>query len=85
MFDKSLQMDLQDFKITSIDNIYTSEEAYNNIKKIIKNRTREKNLFLKYLFDNNIISREMHQELIERVNYDLKISNLYIMGLITHL
>ena len=84
MYDKSLQMNLQDFK-KGIDNIYDLKESYRNIRKIVRNRTKEKLNFLNYLQDNNIISRKMHQELIERVNYDLKISNLYIMGLVTHL
>ena len=84
MYDKSLQMDLQEFK-KGAENINDLQERYNNIRKIVRNRTKEKLNFLNYLQDNNIISRKMHQELLERVNFDLKISNLYIMGLVTHL
>ena len=58
MYDKCLKADLQDFRLSVVDNIYTLEEVYNNIRKIVKNRTKEKTIFLEYLFDNNIIDKD---------------------------
>lgn len=84
VYDKSLKMDLQEFKI-SIDNIYALGEAYNNIRKIVKNRTKEKIIFLEYLFDSNIIDKDLQQELLGRVQNDFKLAQLYLMGIITQL
>ena len=84
VYDKSLKMDLQEFKI-SIDNIYALGEAYNNIRKIVKNRTKEKIIFLEYLFDSNIIDKDLQQELQERVQNDYKLAQLYLMGLVIQL
>ena len=82
VYDKSLKMDLQEFKI-SIDNIYALGEAYNNIRKIVKNRTKEKIIFLEYLFDSNIIDKDLQQELLGRVQNDFKLAPLYLMGIVT--
>ena len=85
MYDKSLKADLQDFRLSGIDNIYTLGEEYNNIRKIVKNRTKEKTIFLEYLFDNNIIDKDLQQELQERVQNDYKLAQLYLMGLVIQL
>lgn len=85
MYDKCLKDDLQDFRLSGIDNIYKLEEEYNNIRKIVKNRTKEKTIFLEYLFDNNIIDKDLQQELQERVQNDYKLAQLYLMGLVIQL
>ena len=85
MYDKSLKADLQDFRLSGIDNIYTLGEEYNNIRKIVKNRTKEKTIFLEYLFDNNIIDKNLQQELQERVQNDYRLAQLYLMGLVIQL
>ena len=85
MYDKSLKADLQDFRLSGIDNIYTLGEEYNNIRKIVKNRTREKIDFLNYLTNNNIIDKDLRQELQERVQNDFKLAQLYLMGIVTQL
>lgn len=83
MYDKCLKADLQDFRLSVVDNIYTLEEVYKNIKKVIKNRTSEKIIFLKYLLDSNIICWELYEELRKRVENDFKLAILYILGLET--
>lgn len=85
MYDKSLKADLQDFRLSGLDNIYTLGEEYNNIRKIVKNRTKEKTIFLEYLFDNNIIDKNLQQELQERVQNDYRLAQLYLMGLVIQL
>lgn len=85
MYDKSLKADLQDFRLSGLDNIYTLGEEYNNIRKIVKNRTREKIDFLNYLTNNNIIDKDLRQELQERVQNDFKLAQLYLMGIVTQL
>lgn len=85
MYDKSLKADLQDFRLSGLDNIYTLGEEYNNIRKIVKNRTREKIDFLNYLTNNNIIDKDLQQELQERVQNDYKLAQLYLMGLVIQL
>ena len=85
MFDQSLNADLQEFRLSVVDNIYTLEELYNNIRKIVKNRTKEKTIFLEYLFDNNIIDKDLEQELLGRVQNDFRLAQLYLMGLVIQL
>ena len=85
LYDKSLKADLQDFRLSGLDNIYTLGEEYNNIRKIVKNRTREKIDFLNYLTNNNIIDKDLRQELQERVQNDFKLAQLYLMGIVTQL
>ena len=85
MYDESLKADLQDFRLSGLDNIYTLGEEYNNIRKIVKNRTREKIDFLNYLTNNNIIDKDLRQELQERVQNDFKLAQLYLMGIVTQL
>ena len=82
MYDKSLKADLQDFRLSGLDNIYTLGEEYNNIRKIVKNRTREKIDFLNYLTNNNIIDKDLQQELLGRVQNDFRLAQLYLMGLV---
>ena len=82
MYDKCLKADLQDFRLSGIDNIYTLGEEYNNIRKIVKNRTREKIDFLNYLTNNNIIDKDLQQELLGRVQNDFRLAQLYLMGLV---
>ena len=65
--------------------VYTLGEEYNNIRKIVKNRTREKIDFLNYLTNNNIIDKDLRQELQERVQNDFKLAQLYLMGIVTQL
>lgn len=85
LYDKCLKADLQDFRLSVVDNIYTLEEVYNNIRKIVKNRTKEKTIFLEYLFDNNIIDKDLQQELLGRVQNDFRLAQLYLMGLVIQL
>lgn len=85
MYDKSLKDDLQDFRLSGIDNIYKLEEEYNNIRKIVKNRMKEKTIFLEFLFDNNIIDKDLQKELLGRVQNDFKLAQLYLMGIVTQL
>ena len=85
MYDKCLKADLQDFRLSGIDNIYTLGEEYNNIRKIVKNRTKEKTIFLEYLFDSNIIDKDLQQKLQERVQNDFRLAQLYLMGLVIQL
>ena len=84
MYDKSLMQDLKEFKIGAytIDDI---QYRYENINKIVKNRTKEKMDFLKYMIEINVINNELYEELVSRVESDYKISNLYIMGMISEL
>ena len=82
LYDKCLKADLQDFRLSGIDNIYTLGEEYNNIRKIVKNRTREKIDFLNYLTNNNIIDKDLQQELLGRVQNDFRLAQLYLMGLV---
>ena len=85
MYDKFLKADLQDFRLSGIENIYSLGEAYNNIRKIVKNHTKEKTIFLEYLFDNNIIDKDLKQELLVRVQNDFKLAQLYLIGIVTQL
>lgn len=84
MFDKFLLEDLKKFK-TGSENIYDLQYRYTNIRKIIKNRTKEKLNLLKLFLDYKIISADDYNELFNRVQSDYKISHLYIMGFIPSL
>lgn len=84
LFDKILMQDLKDFKLGA-DNIYDLQYRYANIKKIIKNRTKEKMNLLKLFLDYKIINADDYNELFNRVQSDYKISHLYIMGFIPSL
>lgn len=84
MFDKHLLQDLKDFK-TGSESIYDLQYRYLDIRKIVKNRTKEKLNLLKLFLDYNIIDINFYNELFERVQSDYRNSYLYIMGLIPHL
>lgn len=84
LFDKHLLQDLKDFK-TGSESIYDLQYRYSNIRKIVKNRTKEKLNLLKLFLDYNIIDINFYNELFERVQSDYKNSILYIVGLIPHL
>lgn len=84
LFDKHLLQDLKDFK-TGSESIYDLQYRYSNIRKIVKNRTKEKLNLLKLFLDYNIIDINFYNELFERVQSDYKNSILYIMGLAPHL
>ena len=84
LFDKILMQDLKDFKVGA-DNIYDLQYRYANIRKIIKNRTKEKMNLLKLFLDYKIINADDYNELFNRVQSDYKISYLYIMGFIPNL
>lgn len=81
LFDKHLLQDLKDFK-TGSESIYDLQYRYANIRKIIKNRTKEKLNLLKLFLDYKIINTDDYNELFNRVQSDYKISYLYIMGFI---
>ena len=84
MFDKFLLEDLRYFK-TGSENIYDLQNRYVNIKKIIVNRTKEKQNMLKLFLDYKIIDTKFYNELFERVQSDYRCAYLYIMGLIPNL
>lgn len=84
MFDKFLLEDLKEFKLGA-DNIYDLQFRYANIRKIIKNRTKEKMNLLKLFLDYKIINTDDYNELFNRIQSDYKISYLYIMGFIPSL
>lgn len=84
LFDKILMQDIKEFKLGT-DNIYDLQFRYTNIRKIIKNRTKEKFNLLKLFLEYHIIDDEIYKELFARVEYDFKYACLYIMGLIPHL
>lgn len=84
MFDRCLLEDLKEFKRGS-DNIYELESRYEDIRKIIVNRTKEKINLLKLLLSYNIINSDIYSELMERVKSDYETSNLYIIGFVTDL
>lgn len=84
MFDRCLLEDLKEFKYGS-DSIYELESRYENIRKIVVNRTKEKINLLKLWLSYKIINDDMYNELMQRVESDYKISNLYIIGFITEL
>lgn len=84
LFDKHLLQDLKDFK-TGSESIYDLHYRYLDIRKIVKNRTKEKLNLLKLFLDYNIIDINFYNELFERVQSDYKNSILYIMGLAPHL
>ena len=84
LFDKFLLEDLKEFKLGA-DNIYDLQFRYANIRKIIKNRTKEKMNLLKLFLDYKIINTDDYNELFNRIQSDYKISYLYIMGFIPSL
>ena len=84
LFDKILIQDLKEFKLGA-DNIYDLQYRYANIRKNIKNRTKEKLNLLKLFLDYKIINTDDYNELFNRVQSDYKNSILYIMGLAPHL
>lgn len=82
MYDIVLLEDLKKFK-QGADNIYELQYRYEDIVKIIKNRTLEKVNLLNYLLSNNVIDRELYNELMTRTKSDYNKSHLYLCGLIT--
>lgn len=80
MYDLSLKEDLKEFKRGS-ESIYELRFRYNNIFRIIKNRTIEKLNVLELLLSNKIIDEEFYAELSERVKSDYNTSHLYLIGL----
>lgn len=77
MYDEILKQDLIRFKST--DNINELEES--NILKIIKNRTKDKLFLLNMLLTKNMINTECYKELYNRIQQDLKLSFLYLIGI----
>lgn len=84
MFDRCLLEDLKDFKRGS-ESIDELESRYENVRKIVLNRTKEKINLLKLWLSHKIINDDIYNELMQRVESDYKISNLYIIGFITEL
>ena len=84
MFDRCLLEDLKDFKRGS-DNIYELENRYEDIRKIIVNRTKEKINLLRLWLSYKIINDDMYNELIQRVKIDYETSCLYVLGFVTEL
>lgn len=82
MYDLSLMEDLKEFKRGS-ESIYELRFRYNNIFRIIKNRTIEKLNVLELLLSEKIIDDEFYEELSERVKSDYNTSHLYLMGLVS--
>lgn len=80
MYDKVMLAELQELK--KGDNIYYIQDKHKNIKKIIKNRTQDKINFLNLLFDNKLIDINLYNDLLFRVQSDLRKSYLYIFGFI---
>ena len=79
MYDLILLEDLKNFK-KGFDNIYELECKYRDIIKIIKNRTKEKLYLLQIMQEHNVINTELYKELLERAQYDYKLSFLYLIG-----
>ena len=79
MYDPILLEDLKSFK-TGTDNIYELQNRYRDIIKIIKNRTKDKLYFLQLMQEYNIVDTDVYNELLERVQYDYKLSFLYLIG-----
>ena len=80
MYDKSLKHELQQFKINA-NNIYELQYRYQNIIKIISNRTKEKIELVKYLKNYDGIDVKICQELYGRIKADYKEAYLYLFGL----
>ena len=59
MYDKMLMQDVRDFK-TGADNIYETAYRYVTIKKIIKNRTKDKKWMVGTLLANNLIDQKFY-------------------------
>ena len=82
MFDLKLLEDVRTFKIGS-DNIFELEERYAEIKKIIKNRTKEKIIFLNYVLESNIVDYDTYRKFLKIALSDYKESKLIIASLIS--
>lgn len=82
MFDLKLLEDVRTFK-TGSDNIFELEERYAEIKKIIKNRTKEKIIFLNYVLESNIVDYDTYRKFLKIALSDYKESKLIIAGLIS--
>ena len=82
MFDLKLLEDVKNFKIGA-DNIFEIGARYNEIKKIIKNRTKEKIVFLNYVLENNIVDYYTYKVFLKIALRDYIESKLVVAGLIS--
>lgn len=80
MYDKSLKYELQQFKVDA-SNIYELQNRYQNIIKIIRNRTNEKIELVKYMQNYDGIDVKICKELYGRIKADYKEAYLYLFGL----
>ena len=82
MYDKMLEEDIRDYRKNIANTIYIQPYS-NDIKKLLKCRTKDKLYFLKYMITNNIIQKELYDELYERVKTDYNTAYKCIIGLIS--
>ncbi len=82
MYDIELKKELLEFKVGS-DTIEDLQYRYEQIIKIIINRTKEKKYFLDMMLANNIINQKQYKQYMDITNNDYTICKLYLQGLIT--
>ena len=82
MYDMSLYADVIGFKVGA-ENVYTINDRYDYINKVIKNRTKQKLWFLNYVLEKNIIDKKCYNRLKAIVEYDYKKSKLFVAGFIS--
>ena len=84
MYDKSLMLDVINFKVGS-DNIYELKYCYQRIYRIINNRTKEKVQVLNEMLKYHDIDNEQYIEYLKKIKRDFWISRLYVIGFISSL
>lgn len=82
MFDEEMRKDLLEMN-KGVSDITTANYVRDNMRKIIKRRTREKIDLLNLLLQYNAIDIDCYTEMMQRAEYDYRKGQLYLIGSFT--
>ena len=77
-----LETDIKEYRKNITNTVYT-QPYFDDIKKILNNRTNDKLYLLEYMITNNLIENNLYDELFQRVKSDYNLAYKCAMGLIS--
>lgn len=80
MFDEEMRNDLLNLNV-GVSDITTTNYVRNEMRNIIKRRTREKIDLLNMLLQYNAIDIDCYTEMMQRAEYDYRKAQMYLIGL----
>lgn len=80
MYDIELREELLNFR-KGIENINTLNYLNNEMKKIIRCRTKDKISLLNYLLNIDLIDIDTYTEFLQHTKSDFLLANKYVLGL----